>query len=119
MKQIIFLFFIFGTLASFAGENPGLPLCQAELRNDMNTTIAKTNWNQDFYMGHLEGATNAVLITTSLGNDQIMSLWVREKRQANQAGMFSFVDLSSGREQYMRFYMADGYSVLVNCKWQQ
>ncbi len=69
-------------------------------------------------MGHLEGASVPVLITTSVGNNKIMSLWVREKREQSQAGMFSFVDLSSGTEQFLKFYMADGYAVAVTCIWK-
>lgn len=98
-------------------EELGLPLCKAELNDPVNTLVNKTEWRQDLYLGSIGGATQTVLISTSLGNDKIMSLWVREKREENQAGMFSFVDLSSGRDQYMRFYMADGYSVGVTCRW--
>lgn len=103
---------------SWAAEEEGLPFCTAELNDPFSfTVVAKTEWREDFFIGEIEGATQTVLITTSLGYDQIMSLWVREKRQSNQAGMFSFVDLSSGKPQYLRFYMADGYSVGVTCQW--
>lgn len=111
-QTLVFVILMFPPL-SFAAE----PGCRAQLNNEVNQVITQISWNGSFYMGVMEGATYPVLITTSLGNDQIMSLWVREKRTSNQAGMFSFVDLSSGKEQYLRFYMQDGYSVGVTCQW--
>ena len=104
-------------LNSVAVASPSLPACHAELKDENNGLVSKIQWQEDLFMGHLEGASNPVLITTSVGNDKIMSLWVREKKEQNQAGMFSFVDLSSGKEQFLKFYMADKYAVAVTCQW--
>lgn len=97
----------------------GLPSCYAELNNEFNEVIAKQEWTEDLYIGSIEGASQVVLISTSLGENQIMSLWVREKTSSRPNGLFSFVDLSSGRKQYSRFYKADGYSVGVTCQWTE
>lgn len=111
MKYLLFAFCLTCNLA-LAGE---IPTCRATLNDNVNSTLSELTWKQDFFTGFLKGASNPVLITTSMGDDKIMSLWVREKAE-KAAGMFSFVDLSSGREQYMRFYMADGFSVGVTCR---
>jgi len=118
MKKIIILcaFFLFPTL-SFSADTVGLPACAAKLIDSIGMPISSLKWKEDFFMGSISGASNTVLISTSLGYDQVMSLWVREKKESNPAGMFSFVDLSSGRSQYLNFYMADGYSVAVTCVW--
>ena len=120
MKNLFFvLFLIFGWVgfAQAADDQGGLPKCQAEVRDDVNATVSTLEWRQDLFIGAIEGASQTILISTSLGNDKIMSLWVREKKDSHPNGMFSFVDLSSGREQYFRFYMADRFSVLVKCIW--
>jgi hypothetical protein len=114
MKTFSLLLFF---LSSSAFANEGLPHCKASLHDSVNQTVNSKEWQESLYLGSLGGATHTVLISTSLGHEQIMSLWVREKKEKDQAGMFSFVDLSSGKEQYMRFYMADGYSVSVTCRW--
>ncbi|MGE0632075.1 MAG: hypothetical protein AB7O96_06685 [Pseudobdellovibrionaceae bacterium] len=103
-------------LQAFEVRAQDLPFCQAELNNEFNEVIAKNEWREDLFIGAIEGATQTVLISTSVGNDKIMSLWVREKTPSRPNGLFSFVDLSSGRKQYSRFYMADGFSVGVTCQ---
>lgn len=115
MKTIILL--IFAIISTKALSADAFPKCHAELRDENNNLISESKWQEDLYMGHLEGATIPILITTSAGNNKIMSLWVREKKTEGQAGMFSFVDLSSGKEQFLKFYMADQFSVAVTCNW--
>lgn len=116
MKILTFLSTILLSSAVYADST--LPSCHAELVNDFNEVVSETKWQEQLFMGHLEGATTPILITTSVGNDKIMSLWVREKKTEGQAGMFSFVDLSSGKEQFLKFYMADKYAVAVTCIWK-
>ena len=118
MRPIVLIAFLFISTNVVASDKGGLPKCKAELNDEFNQLISKSEWKENLYLGSLTGASQAVLISTSLGNDQIMSLWVREKQEKKQVGMFSFVDLSSGKDQYLRFYMADGYSVGVTCKWE-
>ena len=121
VKKSLYCFLVFDLMTAFicfAKENKGIPNCRAELNDSVNTPLSKISWKKDFFQGEINGASSPVLITTSLGNNQIMSLWVREKKIKDFAGMFSFVDLSSGREQYMRFYMSDQYSVGVHCQWE-
>lgn len=115
MKKIIGCLILFSSFTVLANDT--LPSCKAELKDENNTLVSKVEWQEDLFMGHLEGATLPMLITTSVGNDKVMSLWVREKKQKNEAGMFSFVDLSSGKEQFLKFYMSDGYAVAVTCQW--
>lgn len=109
-----FLLFSAPALADSPG---GLPRCKAEVRDEVNMTVSSLEWKQDLFIGKIHGASQPILISTSVGDHQIMSLWVREDK-AIPNGMFSFVDLSSGREQYYRFYMADRFSVLVTCQWE-
>ncbi len=90
--------------------------CRAELNNEVNTIVGQAQWQDPFYMGAIEGDGMAFLVTTSLGNNDIMSLWVREKKLDGKAGMFSFVDLSSGRDQYSRYYVENGFSIGVVCR---
>lgn len=73
---------------------------------------------RSFYGSFFWVATTSILISTSVGNDIIMSLWCVKKIKG-QAGMFLFVDLSSGKEQFLKFYMADSYSVAVTCIWKE
>lgn len=115
MKILSFLFA--ACLSSPAFAETTLPSCHAQLMDEYNGVVSESKWQEDLYMGHLEGATTPILITTSVGNDKIMSLWVREKKTERQAGMFSFVDLSSGKEHFLKFYMADKYAVAVTCVW--
>lgn len=112
--------FLVAMVVSFpvlASDKGGLPSCKAELNDDLNTPVARLDWKEDLYMGSVSTPTRGILITTSLGNNQVMSLWVRDK-QNKPNGMFSFVDLSSGKDQYLRFYMDDGYSLGVTCRWE-
>lgn len=96
--------------------NADQPFCKAELNDELNNPLAKLEWQENLFMGSMRTPSQTILITTSAGNEKIMSLWVREKKDKPN-GMFSFVDLSSKREQYLRFYMSDGYSVGVTCRW--
>ncbi len=111
-----FFFALLFSLPAFAGE---FPTCRAEMNDAVNNVVAREEWEKDMYVGSIsDGVNPAVLISTSAGDNKIMSLWVREKTGGNPNGMFSFVDLSSGREQYLRFYMASGMSVGVTCSWR-
>lgn len=112
---LLFLAQLFATPA-IASEQGGLPLCKAEVRDEMNQTVSSLVWREDLFIGKIEGASQPILISTSLGDNKIISLWVREPKEFPN-GMFSFVDLSTGREQYFRFYMADRSSVQVICQW--
>lgn len=104
------------SLSAFAGEFPN---CRAEMNDALNNVVARDEWEEDMHLGSIsDGVNPAVLISTSAGDNKVMSLWVREKAEGNPNGMFSFVDLSSGREQYLRFYMASGMSVGVTCSWR-
>lgn len=112
-----FLFALLFSPLALAGE---FPHCRAEMNDAVNTVVARSEWEQDLYIGSIsDGVGPAVLISTSAGDNKVMSLWVREKAEGNPNGMFSFVDLSSGREQYLRFYMASGMSVGVTCAWAE
>jgi hypothetical protein len=119
MRFIIFALFLYSQIAAAAINQEGLPSCRAELNDENNMLIQKIEWREKLFMGSIEGATRPVLITTSLGDHQIMSLWVREKTNTEPYGLFSFVDLSSGREQYLRFYMSNRFSVGVTFVWGQ
>ncbi|MFA6237956.1 MAG: hypothetical protein WC635_11550 [Bacteriovorax sp.] len=116
MKKFFILTALLLSSTAFAGEN--LPVCHAQLFDEYNTLVSEAEWQEDLFMGTLEGASVPTLITTSVGNDKVMSLWVREEREEGQAGMFSFVDLSSGKEQFLKFYMADKFAVAVSCIWE-
>ena len=114
MRKLLLIILALPQLA-MAGE---FPACQAELNDEMNQVLARTEWQEQVYLGSIsDGVNRPILISTSAGNDKVMSLWVREKSEGNPNGMFSFVDLSSGKEQYLRFYMANGQSVGVRCLW--
>ncbi len=105
-------------LFPFVAEAGEFPHCRAEMNNEVNEVLATTEWEEDVYIGSIsDGANPAVLISTSAGNEKIMSLWVRDKSERYPNGMFSFVDLSNGKDQYLRFYMANGLSVGVTCRW--
>lgn len=109
------LLFLTSTLA-FADE--GRPVCVAELNDEVNTPVFRVEWSEVLYMGAVRTPTRTILVSTSLGDNKVMSLWVRDKREKPN-GMFSFLDLSTGRDQYMRFYMDDGFSLGVTCRWEE
>lgn len=112
------MFLVLALLVSSSTFAENLPSCHAELFDEYNTLISEVKWQEDLFMGTLLGASVPTLISTSVGNDKVMSLWVREDLEDGQAGMFSFVDLSSGKEQFLKFYMSDKFAVAVTCIWQ-
>jgi len=114
MKTIIFIFSLFGAVA-FA--EPG-PACKALMLDTQNTPVAKLEWKETVFIGMISGDGLGIKISTSLGNNQVMSLWIREKREPYPNGAFSFVDLSSGREQKNALYLSNGYHVEVTCRWE-
>lgn len=106
---------LLGLCFAIAAEAKSLPVCRAELSDDLNNSISQIEWQQELYMGVIQGAPVPVLISASVGDQNMMSIWVREKT-ADPNGVFSFMDLSSGREMSMRFYMANRYSVEIRCQ---
>lgn len=115
------IFFVLATFLFsanvFALEPEGTPYCRADLSDTIGVVVTEMEWQQDLFMGKIAGASVPVLISTSEGDNQVMSLWVREDVAGYPNGMFSFVDLSDGREHGMRLYMRDGFSVGVKCRW--
>lgn len=118
MKPLLAAVLFLAPIYSFAAEEPGVPSCKAVVYDGVNYPIERLEWEQKIFTGSIQTPSRTVLITTSLGNKQVMSLWVREKKEGHPSGMNVFLKLSPERDQDMRFYMVDGYSVGVKCRWQ-
>ncbi len=118
MKNIIYtlLGLFIGASTALAADVTGLPACKVQMMDEFNMPVTEIEWKDSFYSGMIIGNGLGILVTASLGSNQVMSLWVRDKKtQPN--GMFSFVDLSSGREQRHALYLANGYHIETACKW--
>lgn len=114
MKTLIFVL-SFLSASAFAEAGPA---CKALMLDSQNTPVAKKEWKETVFIGIIEGDGIGIRISTSLGDNQIISLWIREKREPYPNGAFSFVDLSSGREQKNALYLANGYHIEVTCRWE-
>lgn len=117
MKTLLLTFVMLLSVPSFADQQTQGPLCISKMFDEYNYPVAEKKWMQHVFVGMIEANGLGVKISTSLGNDQIMSLWIRDKRTPNPNGAFAFVDLSSGREQKNALYLANGYHVEVTCRW--
>ncbi len=116
--KVIFSLLLLASTFAYANDG-GLPACTADVHDEKNYPVQTLNWKTDFYTDTMRTLSRTMLITTSLGLNQVMSLWVREKVSGYPTGMMVFVDLSSGKEQSHRLYMPDGYSVAVRCIWEK
>lgn len=119
MKNLVYalLGLLVGVGPAFAtNEAMGLPACTVQMMDEFNMPVTKVEWKDTFFSDMMIGNGLGILVTASLGRDQVMSLWIRDKK-AQPNGMFSFVDLSSGREQRHALYLANGYHVESVCKW--
>ena len=121
MKNIIYTLFVLmaGSFPAFATETQGLPSCKVQMLDEFNMPVTEVEWKDSFYSGMIIGNGLGILVTASLGNDQVMSLWIRDKRPQHPNGMFSFVDLSSGRPQRHALYLANGYHIESTCQWTE
>lgn len=119
MKCVYLVFaglLIFST-SSFAKQSAGLPACTVKMFDEFNMPISQVEWTDEFYTGMIIGNSLGILVTASLGNNQLMSLWIRDKRPQHPNGMFTFMDFASGREQRHSLYLANGYHIEASCKW--
>ena len=118
MRLVIILGLLLGAYSGADNLDKGRAACKAEINDDVGQPLGDSAWVEETYIGHIETPGRVILISTSMGFDKQMSLWVREKTQSPYPwGMYTFMDFTSGRPQYGRFYLPNGISVGVTCEF--
>lgn len=94
------------------------PSCRAQLRNEFGAPVTEVEWQEQVFIRTLEGDLHRIKISTSVGDQHVMSLWVRnELEEPKPHGFFTFVQFMPNKEEKFWFYLDTGYSVEIACHW--
>lgn len=92
------------------------PLCHAQLKDEVATVVAEARWQEQVFIQTLSGDQQQIKISTSVGNQNVMSLWVRnDLEQPKPHGFFTFIHFAPKQEQKFWFYLDSGYFVEITC----